>query len=80
MISAVRDLGLNVVAEGVETEEQMEFLRTNLCNLAQGYLLGRPVPADEVTLLLEQDKHPDHSKPASQNARPAKNTRWKDLK
>jgi len=54
MITEGRNLGMKVVAEGVETEEQLEFLRSHLCTLAQGYLLGRPAPANEVTLLLEK--------------------------
>jgi diguanylate cyclase (GGDEF)-like protein len=40
-------LGTRVVAEGVETEVQLEFLRRRRCNEAQGYLIGRPVPALE---------------------------------
>jgi signal peptidase I len=75
MISDVRSLGLNVVAEGVETQEQLEFLRSNLCTLAQGYFLGRPVPADEVTLLLEQDKSPDYAKPSRRRPRSEKDIR-----
>ncbi len=64
MITEGINLGLNVVAEGVETEEQLEFLRSHMCTLAQGYLLGRPAPAEDVTLLLEKTWEPDRSKPA----------------
>jgi EAL domain-containing protein (putative c-di-GMP-specific phosphodiesterase class I) len=37
-------LGLEVIAEGVETEAQLEFLRTNGCSQVQGFLLGQPSP------------------------------------
>jgi EAL domain-containing protein (putative c-di-GMP-specific phosphodiesterase class I) len=53
MISSALSQGLNVIAEGVETEEQLNFLRTQLCTQAQGYLLGRPAPAEELTLLFQ---------------------------
>ena len=43
-----RALDLRVVAEGVETPEQLEFLRRNNCPLAQGYLFSRPMPAGEM--------------------------------
>ncbi|HTW10353.1 MAG TPA: bifunctional diguanylate cyclase/phosphodiesterase, partial [Acidimicrobiales bacterium] len=49
-------LGLNAIAEGVETATQLVRLRTLGCRLAQGYLLGRPVPADELMeRLVNQD-------------------------
>jgi EAL domain-containing protein (putative c-di-GMP-specific phosphodiesterase class I) len=38
-------LGLNVVDEGVETPEQMRFLRQHGCDQLQGYYLARPMPA-----------------------------------
>ncbi len=41
-------LGLTVVAEGIEREEQLAALRTAGCNLGQGFLLARPLPADEL--------------------------------
>jgi diguanylate cyclase (GGDEF)-like protein len=42
-------LGLEVVAEGVETVEQLAFLTTTKCDLVQGYLLGRPADASQFT-------------------------------
>jgi EAL domain-containing protein (putative c-di-GMP-specific phosphodiesterase class I) len=45
-------LGMEAVAEGVETEEQRRFLEERRCPLAQGFLLSRPLPASEVAALL----------------------------
>jgi diguanylate cyclase (GGDEF)-like protein len=45
-------LGLSVVAEGVETEEELEWLRANGCDVAQGYYISKPVPADELAARL----------------------------
>lgn len=47
-----QSLGLQVVAEGVETEAQAELLRSIGCQLAQGFLFGRAVPAASVPILL----------------------------
>jgi diguanylate cyclase (GGDEF)-like protein/PAS domain S-box-containing protein len=49
-----RNLGLDVVAEGVESEQVWERLRTLGCTAAQGYYLSRPVPASELQAWLEQ--------------------------
>ncbi|MFN4352831.1 MAG: EAL domain-containing protein [Hylemonella sp.] len=48
ILSLAAHLGLDVVAEGVETESQFTTLRAYGCQLFQGYLLGWPVPADEL--------------------------------
>jgi EAL domain-containing protein (putative c-di-GMP-specific phosphodiesterase class I) len=52
IVALARGLGMSVTAEGVETHEQFERLRTLGVNFAQGYLLGRPMPlgASKVTL------------------------------
>ena len=42
-----RSFGMEVIAEGVETEEQMAFLKEQNCAEVQGYLFGKPVPATE---------------------------------
>ena len=49
VVAMAHRLGKAVVAEGVETEEQLRFLRGIGCDEVQGYLLGRPVPARELS-------------------------------
>jgi EAL domain-containing protein (putative c-di-GMP-specific phosphodiesterase class I) len=48
-----RNLGLTVIAEGVETETAWARLRALNCDLAQGYYLSRPIPADELEAWLD---------------------------
>ena len=52
IIAMANSLELNVIAEGVETEEQLQFLETNHCNHYQGYLFGKPLPIDQFELYL----------------------------
>ena len=47
IISLSKAMGLSVIAEGVETEEQQEFLAKQGCFAYQGYLFGRPLPFKE---------------------------------
>ena len=52
VIAMAHSMNLKVVAEGVETEEQFEFLKAHDCEVIQGYLISRPIPAQELELLL----------------------------
>ncbi|WLC14397.1 putative bifunctional diguanylate cyclase/phosphodiesterase [Bradyrhizobium diazoefficiens] len=56
VISLARDLRIAVVAEGVETADQLEYLRQISCDEVQGYLISRPVSADGVLALLDTKK------------------------
>jgi EAL domain-containing protein (putative c-di-GMP-specific phosphodiesterase class I) len=51
-VALAHALGLIAVAEGIETEGQLAHMRTVGCDVGQGYLFSRPVPADEVTAFL----------------------------
>ena len=48
VIYLARKLGLKIVAEGVETKEQLLFLENEQCHQYQGFLFSRPLPADEL--------------------------------
>ena len=47
MICLAHDLGMNVVAEGIERENQVESLRKVGCDMIQGYVYSKPLPVDE---------------------------------
>jgi diguanylate cyclase len=69
IVAMSRSLGLRSIAEGVETEAQLEFLRRLQCDEYQGYLFGRPVPPGEFgQLLLAGDSGPPKRRRASSRA------------
>ncbi|MBF0625904.1 MAG: EAL domain-containing protein [Magnetococcales bacterium] len=56
IMSLAKSLGRMVIGEGVETRDQMEFLKTRGCDFAQGYHFDRPLPADEFAALVKPRK------------------------
>jgi diguanylate cyclase (GGDEF)-like protein len=58
VVKLAQALGLKVVAEGVETEQQQEILRQLGCNELQGYLFAKPMPADALMLWAMNDEGP----------------------
>jgi diguanylate cyclase len=55
-VDLAHNLGLHAVAEGVERVEQLNYLRGIGCEVAQGYLLSRPVPSDELVRLVGRNR------------------------
>lgn len=53
-ISLAHNLGLAVVAEGVETAEQVQYLSNQSCDIVQGYFLSHPLPASKIVLQLKK--------------------------
>ncbi|OHB90122.1 MAG: hypothetical protein A3D13_06840, partial [Planctomycetes bacterium RIFCSPHIGHO2_02_FULL_40_12] len=53
-IAMAHGLGITTIAEGVETKEQLEFFRSHKCEVVQGYLFSKPLPAEDVTKLLRE--------------------------
>ena len=55
ILALAEALNLDVVAEGVETQEQAQFLKRHHCNILQGFLLAKPIPLKEVIEILDVD-------------------------
>ena len=55
IIDMAKNFSLNVIAEGVETEAQVAFLKKNGCQAFQGYLFGKPMPIEQFNAWLKQD-------------------------
>jgi EAL domain-containing protein (putative c-di-GMP-specific phosphodiesterase class I) len=54
ILSMAHVLGMTLVAEGVETPEQLRALQAMSCDEIQGYLISRPMPADEIVALMKK--------------------------
>ncbi|MGO4381025.1 EAL domain-containing protein [Pseudoduganella sp. RAF19] len=64
IIALAHNLNLRVIAEGVESEEQLEFLRRHGCDEMQGYYFSRPVAPPEFEQMLQEGKQLDGGQPA----------------
>ncbi len=60
IIGMAMNLGMEVIAEGVETEQQRAFLERHRCPAIQGYLFGKPVPIEQFEVQLNQSYTPPH--------------------
>jgi len=54
VIAMAHKLNLRVVAEGIETKEQIDFLRANRCEYGQGFLIARPMPAEDLEAFIQK--------------------------
>ena len=61
IINLAKSLGMNVLAEGVETAPQLDFLNQKMCDYVQGYYYYKPMPAEEVEKILRECKESDKS-------------------
>jgi len=72
IVAMAKGLNLNVIAEGVETQTQLDYLREIECSEAQGFLFGKPLPPDIISQLLIQEPY---ATPDS-HSRSTKRTHW----
>ncbi|BCB28341.1 hypothetical protein SKTS_32270 [Sulfurimicrobium lacus] len=70
VIAMAQNLGVRVVAEGVESEKQLIFLRTYQCHEVQGYYFFRPLPEKSITQLLQRQSEKHADSPAWRNPVP----------
>jgi EAL domain-containing protein (putative c-di-GMP-specific phosphodiesterase class I) len=54
ILSMGRSLDMDVIAEGIETEQQLTILRRRHCSEVQGFLLGRPIPSESVGQYIDE--------------------------
>jgi len=73
IVAMAKGLSLNVIAEGVESQAQLEYLREIDCSEAQGFLFGKPLPSEVISQLLVQEPY---ATPGSINAS-GKGTHWR---
>ena len=65
VVAMAKEMGLECIVEGVETPAQLEVLRKNHCELAQGFLFDKPLPLDEFEKRLDMQVYPIEMKTAS---------------
>ena len=57
IVALAHSLNMKVIAEGVEKEEDLEFIRSLHCDELQGNIFSRPLPAEDIAKLLAEEKH-----------------------
>ena len=72
IVAMAKGLNLNVIAEGVESQAQLDYLCGIECGEAQGFLFGKPLPADVISQLLTQEPY---ATPGSRSGS-SKGTHW----
>ena len=54
IVNMAKQLDMKVLSEGIETEEQVEFLKGIACDMAQGYLFAKPMPKDNFENIIKE--------------------------